>query len=345
MLHDYGLQGLAQQYGLLYALIPVLIGGIILGLIGAFGNEKLYWPSPKKNKDPFKNRIRILTITFVVMYFFLIWYLFSFQFSWWLIIILIIAAMVLHQPFVGWDSLISINHQKQICFDLKGSFLLMIFLLFAGTVLFGLQNLAGLHEDTLTDQGKKTYYIQNNDLKVFDVVDSKIDIDPLHRLNIYLHNLDDESIQAEAILLARDLQKAERFDGQLSGFLFGVESFIRQKYERSESIFRNIGYTRMADISKVLDTTPLIMKTGIQSRFTLESDLVPNAVKKFGEEFESIISDKAKDLPREEYVSNFKWYYWYNLMQSIVLFHVVSLTFLLIGAFLIRKTLKPEYQN
>lgn len=346
MLYDYGLQELAQHYGLLYALIPVLIGGIILGLIGAFGNEKLYWPSPERNKDSFKKRMKILTVTFIVLFFILTWYIFSFQFIWWLMIILIIGAIALHEPFAGRDSLISITHKKEIHFDLKYSFILIIFFLMFGTVLHGFQDMLGSHEETLNNQEKITYYIQNNDLRAFEVVEDKTNIDPLLRLKIYLHNLDDESIQAEAALLSRDIQRSlQDTDHRFNQFLFGVESFTRKKYKRAENIFEHTGYTNFADISKILNVAPLIMKTGIQGRYTLESDLVPKAVNKFAEEFESVISDRTPDIPKEEYVSNFKWYYWYNLMQSIVLFHVVTLTSSLLGAFLIRKTLKPEYKN
>lgn len=346
MLEQYGLQELAQQYGLLYALIPVLILGIISGLIASFGNEKLYWPSPERSKDTFKKKVRTFAFTFIGLFFLTTWYLFSFQFYWWFVIILLLISIVIYEPFVGRDSLVSINHKKEIRFDVMGSFILMLAFLVFATMIHALQDMTGLHEATLDDQEKKTYYIQNNNLEAFNVVESKTDIDPLHRLGIYIHNIDDESIQAEAILLSRDLQiKFQGADHDLAQLLFGVESFIRQKYKRSDSIFRNIGYSKLADISKVLDTAPLIFKTGIQSRYTLQRDLIPQAINKFVEEFESIVSDKLPELPKEEYVSNFKWEYWYNLMQAIILFSVTNFIFLIVGAFLIRKTLKPEYKN
>lgn len=348
MLQDFGLQEIAQHYGLLYALIPLFIGGIILGLVGAFGNERLYWPSPNKSKDSFKDKMRALTITFIVMLFFLAWYIFSFHISWWLIIILIIAAIVMSEPYLGHDSLISIDKMSQeneIYFNLLGSFGLLILILVFATMIHLFQDIAGLHEDSLDNQEQKTYYIQNNDLKAFDVVESKIDIDPLYRVGIYLDNLKDESVKSESILLLRDMQKSKNYSVSFSGFLFGVESFIRKKYERSESIFKNLGYTRLSDISKILSIAPLISRTGIQKRYLLQEDLISNAKDKFAEEFNSIISDKTPGLPKEKFTSNFKWFYWYNLMQAVILFHVVSFTFLLIGAFLIRKTLKPEYQN
>lgn len=345
MLNDYGLQELAQQYGLLYALIPVLIGGIILGLIGAFGNKRLYWPNSKRSKDSFKRRMTILTISFIVLFFLLTWYLFNFTLSWWLIIVLIVGAMMLHEPFAGYDSLVSITHEKEIHFDLKFSFILMIFFLLVGTVIHGFQDIVGSHEDTLNNEEKKTYYIQNNDLKAFDVIE-EADIDPIYRMKIYLHNLDNKLARSKAILLSRDLQiKFQDRDYKFAQFFFGVESFTRNKYKRAENTFKHIGYSNLSDISKILNVTPLIVKTGIQGRYTLAKDLTPKAKNKFAEEFESIVSDKMPDLPKEEYVSNFKWYYWYNLMQSIILFHVVSLTSLLLGAFLIRKALKPEYKN
>lgn len=342
MLDHIGFQALAESYGLLNALIPFLITGIVIGLLGAFGNERLYGPTPERTKKYFKARMTKYRLSLSGILFLCGWYGLNFQVHWLTVGILLFISLAITIVFIGDEAIIDLNRDGKLDLSLASSFTYVFVVLLVTSIFFMLQDVTGLNEKTLDKQEKKVYYIQNNDLKAFDQVDLPVDIDPLHRLRIYLHNLDKDSIQTETILLARDLQRSERYHPQLTSLIYGVEAFTRSQYKTSQTIFKNAGKTQLADLSKVLTFLPLLTKTKVQNNRDISDRLKPRAKELIVERLSSLISKNTPELSNAQYISNFKWRYWKNLMRAGLVLSISSVISLVIGANIVRISQKTK---